>query len=150
MKSKIQLFTLLIAMVGLLGACDTFRDDFSADSYSEAPKEMSGTWQLKTVSRNGSDISDAMDFSQFKLHMNSDNTYSLENYLPFIVEENGTWAVDDPVYPFALTFQEEGGEPVTVEISYPIVEGKRNITLTLSPGCYSNSYVYAFEKVDNE
>ena len=132
-------------------ACDTFNDDFSADSYSEAPKEVSGIWQLTGVTRNGSDISDEMDFSQFKLHLNGDNSYTLENYLPFVVEGNGTWTVDDPLYPFSLTFQEEeGGDPVKVEISYPIVKGKRNITLTLSPGCYSNSYVYSFVKVDNE
>ena len=73
----------------------------------------------------------------------------IENYLPFLVKKNGTWRIDNLTYPFFLTFQEEGAEREAItEITYPIVQGKRHITLTISPGCSSNSYVYSFEKIE--
>ena len=151
MKFKLKAIFLQLTMIFLLGACDTFRDNTSDDSYSEVSKQLDGTWQLKTVLRNGNDISNTMNFSQFHMVLNKDSSYILENYLPFVVSEGGgTWSVDDPYYPFLLTFRNEKGENAQVEISYPIVEGKRNIILTLSPGCYSNSYEYSFEKVDND
>ena len=149
MKQKLQMIVMLLISVCLLGACDTFRDDISPDSYSEAPKYLDGTWQLTSASRNGSDISSTMNFSQFHLILNTDSTYTLENYMPFVVDNSGTWAVDDIYYPFFLTFQEDGEGAVQVEISYPIVQGKRRITMTVNPGCSSNSYVYSFEKIDN-
>ena len=75
--------------------------------------------------------------------------YNIENYLPFLVKKNGTWRIDNLTYPFFLTFQEEGAEREAItEITYPIVQGKRHITLTISPGCSSNSYVYSFEKIE--
>lgn len=43
--------------------------------------------------------------------------------------------IDNLTYPFFLTFQEEGAEREAItEITYPIVQGKRHITLTISPG----------------
>lgn len=148
MKLKIQIAALLFALLGFVSACNTFKDEIAPDSYTEAPKQLDGKWQLKTVSRNGTDISETMDFSQFRLIMNKDNTYTLENYLPFIVKKNGTWKADDLTYPFFLTFQEEGTENEAItEITYPIVKGKRHITLTISPGCGGNSYIYSFEKM---
>lgn len=150
MKIKKEITFLVIVLVGMLSACNMFKDEMtSSDVYVEGPKQVNGTWQLSTVSRNGTDISDAMDFSQFHLIMKEDGTYTMENYLPFIVKKSGTWKVDDEMYPFFLTFQEEGASTeVKSEITYPIIDGKRHITLTLSPGCSSNSYVYSFEKVD--
>lgn len=151
MKFKLKAIFIQLTMIFLLGACDTFRDNISADSYSEVSKQLDGTWQLKTVLRNGNDISNTIDFTQFHMVLNKDSSYTLENYLPFVVSEGGgTWSVDDPYYPFLLTFRNEKGENAQVEISYPIVQGKRNISLTLSPGCRSNSYVYSFEKVVND
>lgn len=149
MKSKMHITALLFILLGFMSACNTFKDDIAPDSYMEVPKQLDGKWQLKTVVRNGTDITEVMDFSQFRLIMNKDNTYTLENYLPFIVKKNGTWKTDDPTYPFFLTFQEEGVTwEAKIEITYPIVQGKRHITLTVSPGCSSNSYVYSFEKVE--
>lgn len=149
MKLKIQIVTLLSVLLCFVSACNTFKDEVAPDSYMEAPKQLDGKWQLKTVTRNGTDITDAMDFSQFHLIMNEDSTYTIENYLPFLVKKNGRWKIDDPMYPFFLTFQEEESErEAKTEITYPIVQGKRHITLTISPGCSSNSYVYSFEKVE--
>lgn len=149
MRLKIQITALLFALLGIVSACNTFKDEITPDSYAEVPKHLDGKWQLKTVSRNGMDITEVMDFSQFRLILNKDNTYAIENYMPFLVKKNGTWKTDDPTYPFFLTFQEEGSDrEAKTEITYPIVQGKRHITLTISPGCSSNSYVYSFEKIE--
>lgn len=149
MKFKKQITALLFALLGMVSACNTFKDEITPDSYMEAPKQLDGKWQLKTVVRNGTDISEVMDFSQFRLIMNNDHTYTIENYLPFLVKKDGTWKTDDSMYPFFLTFQEEGSEREAVtEITYPIIQGKRHITLTISPGCSSNSYIYSFEKLE--
>lgn len=135
---------------GTMSSCHTFKDELTPDTYQEAPKQLDGTWQLKTVVRNGTDITENMDFSRFRLILRSDSTYVIENYLPFIVRKAGTWSTDDPTYPFFLTFrEEETSEQAQTEITYPIVNGKRRITLTISPGCTSNSYIYSFEKIDN-
>lgn len=149
MKSRIQVTALFFALLCVVSACDIFNDEITPDSYVEIPKQLDGKWQLKTVVRNGTDITEVMDFSQFHLIMNRDSTYTIENYLPFLVKKNGTWKTNDPMYPFFLTFQEEGTtKEAKTKITYPIVQGKRNITLTISPGCSSNSYVYSFEKIE--
>lgn len=151
MKLKIQTAALLFVLIGFMSACDTFKDEITSGPFVEVPKQVDGIWQLNTVTRNGTDISDAMDFKQFRLILKNDNSYELENYLPFIVKKKGKWQVDDVMYPFFLTFQEEGTtEGIKTEITYPIIKGKRHITLTVSPGCPNNSYVYSFEKVDND
>ena len=89
MRFKIQTTVLLFVLLGIVSACNTFKDEITPDSYMEVPKQLDGKWQLKTVIRNG-----------------------------------------------------------ITEITYPIVQGKRHITLTISPGCSSNSYVYSFEKIE--
>ena len=138
----------------LLGAtlygCHTFKDELTPDIYEEVPKQLDGTWKLKRVVRNGMDITELMDFSRFRLVLKSDSTYSIEHYLPFLVRKDGTWSIDDPTYPFFLTFREEGQTGTArTDITYPILDGKRHITLTISPGCSSNSYTYSFEKVND-
>lgn len=149
MRLKIRIAALLLGLMGFVYACDTFKDEAAPSSYTEVPKQLDGKWQLKTVKRNGTDITETMDFSQFRLILHKDSTYAMENYLPFLVKKNGTWKTDDPTYPFFLTFKEEGSESeAKTEITYPIVDGKRHITLTISPGCVNNSYVYSFEKMD--
>lgn len=149
MKTRIKTLLLLVVMLGsaALVGCDSYSDDQELLT-DEAPKDMSGVWQLTTVSRNGIDISDAMEFTKFRLHLNADKTYQIENYLPFVVKKDGNWQVDDPQYPFHLIFQEAGGTgEVKTEISYPVVDGKRQVSLTLSPGHKSNKYKYVFVKV---
>ena len=86
MRFKIQTTVLLFVLLGTVSACNTFKDEIAPDSYMEVPKQLDGKWQLKTVVRNGTDISEVMDFSQFRLIMNKDNTYNIENYLPFLDE----------------------------------------------------------------
>ena len=149
MTGTIKTLLLMVAMLGSTGlvGCDSYSDDVKLTT-EEAPKDLSGVWQLSQVTRNGIDISEAMDFSKFKLHLNADNSYQLENYLPFIVRHDGSWKVDDPQYPFHLIFQEGGAsQEVKTEIAYPVVDGKRQVSLTLSPGHKSNKYKYVFVKV---
>jgi len=140
---------LLLLMFLPFSSCDKFSDDFPTD-YTESPKELDGTWKIIKASRNGSDITSQFDFTQFRLNFNSDKTYTIENYLPFLVKSNGTWSLDDPQYPFNLVFRENGSENALISgLSYPIVNGKRQINLSFSPGCHSNIYTYVFEKVTN-
>jgi len=138
-----------MALTGMVSSCDKFKDDSDID-YTEANKEIGGSWQIVKATRNGVDITKMMDFSGFRLNLNNDNSFSIDNYLPFLVDGNGTWEVNDPQYPFRLIFKRsDSAEPVISALNYPIVNGKRQISLTFSPGCYSNMYTYVFEKVSN-
>lgn len=144
---KIKHILLIVCLLDTVCACSKFNDD-SKESFTEPEKQIASTWQLTSVTRNGSDISDAMDFTSFHLVLNSDSTYQLVNKLPFVVKKDGTWSVDNSEYPFHLSFKEEGAtEAVTSEIKYPVIYGQRRISITLSPGCSSNTYIYVFEKV---
>lgn len=148
MKSIFKIFLLLIFILPFISSCDTFKDS-EVHVYEESLKNLDGSWQLKTVIRNNIDITHMMDFSQFRLNLNSDGKYTIENYLPFAVKQNGEWAIDDPKYPFNLSLKEAGAtEAVVIKINYPIVAGKRIIEMSLSPGCYQNIYEYVFEKVE--
>lgn len=135
-------------MAVIISSCNSFKDEITPEKYSEVPKDIDGNWQLVSVLRNGTDITDYMDFKRFHVLLNKDNTYKLNNYLPFIVKNDGTWNVDDPIYPFHLILKEEGSEKeVKTEIGFLTVDGQRRLTITLSPGCYSNKYVYTFEQI---
>lgn len=146
MKSKTLIATTILLIFTFFISCDTFKDNEFSD-YNESNKNIDGVWQLKTVSRNGVDITNEMDFSQFRLNLNVDGSYTLENYLLFAVKKDGQWRVDDPQYPFNLILRENNSNnDVTIGLKYPIVEGKRIISISLSPGCHSNTYIYEFEK----
>ena len=132
----------------MISSCDTFRDEITPDSYSETIKHVDGNWRLFTVSRNGIDITEYMDFSRFHIVLNKDNTYYIKNYLPFIVKGNGTWSVDDPQFPFHLIFREDGADKtVETEIGFLTVNGERQLTIKLSPGCHTNTYNNTFKQV---
>lgn len=151
MKNKItQLIFALLTLV-ILNACDKFSATES-DLFEETDKDLSGVWKLGKVTRNGMDITEMMDFTQFSLDLREDGTYVIENYLPFVVKNAGKWQVDDPLYPFHLIFEEGGGaaEEVSVEIEYMIVNGKRSLSIEQSPGCFTNSYTYVFDRIDHE
>lgn len=147
LSTRIIAGLLLILSIGV-ESCDTFKDEVTPNSYSEAPKDVNGSWKLKTVLRNGTDITEKMDFSNFCIHLNEDGTYAIDNYLPFVVKENGTWRVDDPLYPFHILFNEDGTEEEqSTTVSLLVVNGQRQLKFELSPGCYSNTYIYTFEKI---
>lgn len=129
-----------------LASCSQFNDDSNPYDVTEPLKELSGEWKIQSVIRNGTDITQNMDFSQFTLKMNDDGTYHIDNYLPFVVRHDGQWKTDDPQYPFRLTFLETAGSPTTVDINAPIQQGLRVLTIQLSPGCSGNSYTYTLQR----
>jgi hypothetical protein len=146
---KIHKITQLLVPLALLltfGACDAFRNEAPTD-YIESPKDITGVWRIIKASRNGSDITEAFDFTSFRLIFNSDRTYTVENRLPFPVKTAGTWSLDDPQYPFNLIFRENGsGQELISGLTYPVVNGKRQMNISFSPGCHSNIYTYVLEQ----
>jgi|SRR5690606_3324173 len=109
----------------------------------ESAKEIAGNWRILQASRNGTDITEKFDFSGFRITFNEDGTYRLQQPLPFIVAGNGSFALDDPQYPFQISFTEADGDGVvSSSFEYPIVSGRRHLLLTFSPGCEANSYRY--------
>ena len=148
MRLNMQLVIGAFLTLTMISSCDTFEDEMTPDRYSQTIKHVDGNWRLFTVSRNGIDITKYMDFSRFHIVLNKDNTYEIKNYLPFIVKGNGTWSVDDPQFPFHLIFREDGAdETVETEIGFLTVDGERQLTIKLSPGCHTNTYVYTFKQV---
>jgi hypothetical protein len=114
---------------------------------SEAPKDINGNWRVIKATRNGTDLTSIIDFSQFRINF-TDKGYTLVNKLPFLVNKDGAFALDDPQYPFKITFTATGDKPVSTAFTYPIVNGKRQLSITFSPGCTNNSYVYVLEKAN--
>ena len=58
MKFNTRMVALLVAAAFVVGACDTFKDETLPDSYSEVPKDISGSWELHEVTRTGTDITE--------------------------------------------------------------------------------------------
>lgn len=150
MKKHCYIKLLSLCLMFLLAACELFETN-SIGIPEESEKNIDGLWKIAKVIRNEADITTLMDFSNFSIKFNADNTYAIENYLPFAVKENGTWSLDDPQYPFYLTLHENGAqEALILDFNYPTVGGKRILTLSFSPGCGSNIYTYTFEKETSE
>lgn len=146
---NIKLTFLLLVLAGLMWSCDDFKDpnNYSTDEFE---KSLDGNWRINKVTRNGIDITKSMDFSAFRIAFAADKTYKIENYLPFLVKNSGTWDIDDPQYPTTLTFKETGVQDSHIsDFEYTIVEGERQITLVFSPGCQANVYMYVLGKVSN-
>lgn len=147
LKNISKMLSMILIVSGLV-ACNAFSDSTDPYAATEALKDLSGVWKLKSVVRNDVDITKEMDFTQFALHMNSDGTFHIDNYLPFVVERDGVWSIDDARHPQRITFQETGVQgDVQADFSYPIVEGRRSLSINLSPGCDKNKYTYTMERV---
>jgi hypothetical protein len=114
----------------------------------EQAKDIAGEWRITKAMRNGIDITTLTDFTQFRIRFTSDLQYTIENPLPFLVNRNGSYAMDDPKYPFRITFHQTGGAAVSSTFTYPVVNGKRNMNFSFSPGCTANTYQYTLEKVN--
>ncbi|GAA4808673.1 DUF5004 domain-containing protein [Olivibacter ginsenosidimutans] len=113
----------------------------------ESVKQIQGSWQITKATRNGTDITEKFDFSPFRITFQADGNYQIEHALPFIVAKDGAYALDDPQYPFQIKFKEaETNREVGSSFDYPIVGGTRNLSLTFSAGCSSNTYVYTLVK----
>jgi hypothetical protein len=114
---------------------------------SEPVKQLSGSWEITKATRNGTDITSRFDFTQFRIHF-TDSTYTIDSLVPFIVSKNGTWAFDDPTYPFNIRFTVTDSTAKASTLQYPIVYGQRNMVITFSPGCSLNSYQYTLQKAN--
>ncbi|MFV0591824.1 MAG: DUF5004 domain-containing protein [Draconibacterium sp.] len=145
---KLYSLLLLISMAVFIVRCDVIENDEKV--YTESEKTIAGNWKIVQAFRNDVDITGLMDFTQFRIDFKADNSYAIENYLPFVVNNNGTWSLDDPQYPFKILFTVDGeSEPLISNLNFPIVNGSRQIGLTFSPGCHSNQYTYILEEVSN-
>lgn len=114
----------------------------------EPVKDLSGEWRITKAVRNGVDITTLTDFTKFRIHFSGESQYSIENPLPFVVNRNGSYSLDDPKYPLRITFSQTGtNDPVSTGFTYPVVNGKRNLVFSFSPGCTSNTYLYTLERV---
>ncbi len=148
--SKIKKAAWVVLLFFITFSCDEFRDN--TPDTEEVSLSPAGSWRIIKATRNGSEITSSMDFSRFRLILNHDGTYSIDNYLPFVVSEtSGQWKLNDPYYPFLLYFYQPGEiEKETVaNMSYQIYGDRRRIVLSFSPGCQSNTYSYTFEKGTN-
>ncbi|GAB6121951.1 DUF5004 domain-containing protein [Dysgonomonas termitidis] len=144
-----MMFMLCIMVYSFL-SCDKFKDSNGYD-IEEPVKNLAGSWYITKAVRNGIDITKAMDFSAFRITFNDDNTYTIDNYLPFLVRQDGTWNVNDPQYPTQLLFKEGTSTGSNISLfDYQTVKGERQITLSFSPGCQSNVYSYVLERASNK
>jgi hypothetical protein len=150
---KLQKFnrgTLLLLVLSILiwTSCKTE----NIKPVSEPVKDLTGTWRIVQATRNGTNLlplvdSSYINFNKFSIVFNGAN-YTLLNALPFIVSNNGTYSLDNPEYPFTITFKQAGSTtPISTAFTYPIVNGVRVLTLVFSPGCPQNSYSYSLVKV---
>jgi hypothetical protein len=140
---NIKRMLLLMLVVLMAAACKTEK----VLPQQEALKDISGSWQVIKATRNGTDLSALVDLSQFRINFDGGG-YKLMNKLPFIVTQDGAFSLDDPLYPYKITFTVAGGTPVSTAFTYPIVNGKRQLSLTFSPGCTNNAYIYVLQRVN--
>ena len=145
MKNLKNLLFVLISMAAVLFAgCKAER----LAPAKESVKDITGKWKVVKAIRNGTDITALVDFSQFRVNF-QDGKYTLTNKLPFLVSSDGTYALDDPQYPFQIKFTAGNSKSVATAFNYPIVNGARQLSITFSPGCLGNTYVYVFQQTTN-
>ena len=141
----------LTALIGIICLCiiglSACRKETKA-TLREPLKDISGSWKIVKLVRNGEDLTSRIAFSDFRIVFSKDSTYSFIGKAPFIVNQSGTYGLDDPQYPFFISFTtKDKAIRDTLSFIYPIVDGQRQISLNISPGCSSNTYNYVFEKV---
>jgi len=140
---KKQACLFIAAMAFLWSSCKMER----IAPVTESTKDLTGTWKVVQATRNGTNLIPIYDFSQFSIKFDAaTGSYNLLNPVPFIVGADGKFSLDDPQYPYQLTFTAAGGQPVATAFNYPIINGARQIIMTFSPGCAQNTYVFTLSK----
>jgi uncharacterized protein DUF5004 len=145
MNIRLQKPLLFFIIVGCMFSCTTKKEVLM-----EPVKSLDALWRIQTVTRNSTDITQFVDSTGFRLTLSPDNTYTLQsNNIPFLVDAPaGSWSVDDPQYPYNITFKPaDSTKAFTGSIATPVSQGDRTLSITFSPGCHSNAYVYTFVKV---
>ena len=136
---------LLVIVIATMASCVTKKD-----LLAEPVKDLNAQWRIQSVTRNSTDITQFIDSAGFRLTLQTDNTYTLTgNNIPFLVNSAaGKWASDDPQYPYNIMFTPtDSSKAFSGSIATPASRGQRTLSITFSPGCHSNTYVYTFEKV---
>lgn len=143
MKSRIFIvFYLLLATITVFSC----KDEVAAVITDESVKDITGTWKVVSLSRNGEELSQRIDLSKFRIIFKSDGTYTLQDKLAFAVSGPGSYKLNDPQYPYSVLLTEQGKQAKSIKFQFPVIEGKRQMSLTLSPGCAGNTYQYNFVK----
>lgn len=145
MYMRLQKILLPVIVAATIASCTTKKEVLA-----EPIKNLDALWRIQTITRNETDITQFVDSAGFRLTLSPDNTYTLQgNNIPFVVNvAAGTWSVDDPQYPYKITFKPtDSTNSFTGNIATPVTQGNRTLSITFSPGCHSNAYVYTFEKV---
>ncbi len=140
----------VVIVVGLAGLASC-EDEISNMSTTETEKDITGSWKVVQLTRNGEDLSQRLDLTDYRIDFNPDGTYTLSDQLPFIADAPGTYRLSDPQYPFALILTPEGvQEDVVARFQFPVVKGNRQLSLSFSLGCESNSYQFNFERENQD
>jgi hypothetical protein len=141
MKNLLTIPVLMLLLTGI--SCKKENTTVPA----EPVKALDGNWKIIKALRNGTDLTERFNFSAFRIQF-ADSAYTITNPVPFIVSKSGTWSFDDPEYPFTMSFSAPGNTRVSTAIQYPVVKGVRNIVISFSPGCTSNTYQYTLQQAD--
>ncbi len=139
---KVVFILILLLNVGMF-SCKTEKISVP----KEPIKALNGSWKIIAATRNGADLIARFDFSKFRVNF-TDSTYTIDSLVPFLVSKNGKWFFDDPVYPFSISFTTPDNLIKASQIIYPVVNGQRNLIMTISPGCISNTYQYTLQKAN--
>lgn len=145
MKTKIfTLFYLLLASITIFSC----KDEVMQTITDESVKDIAGTWKVVSLTRNGEQLAQRLDLSKFSITFNPDGTYTLQDKLAFAVSGPGTYKLSDPKYPYSLELTQQSKTAQTINFQFPVIEGKRQLSLTLSPGCTGNTYQYNFVRAN--
>lgn len=143
MNRKAFSFFCLLVTVLALHAC---KEETAATITEEPIKDITGTWRVVSLTRNGEELAQRLDLSKFKINFKSDGTYVLQDKLAFPVTDGGTYKLNDAQYPAGLLLTQQGQQAKAIKFQFPVVAGKRQLSLTFSQGCAGNTYQYNFTR----
>ena len=141
MRKIITLFIYVFLACFVFVSC---KDEVGTTITDESVKDITGTWKIISLTRNGEQLAQRMDLSKFKITFKSDGTYILEDKMAFPVSDAGAYKLGDPQYPFSLVLTQQNQPAQNIKFQFPVIEGKRQLSLTFSPGCSGNTYQYNF------
>ncbi|MCW8310137.1 DUF5004 domain-containing protein [Sphingobacterium sp. InxBP1] len=145
-KNTIRLLPMLMLLCAGLQSCT---DELAKIPAEEPAKDITGDWKVIQLTRNGEDLGSRMLLDHFRISFKADGTYAVADQLPFVVRGSGTYRLEDPQYPFHIVLRPaDGQENVLLKFQFPIVKGRRQLSLSMSLGCAGNSYQYDLERQD--
>ncbi|AUP80639.1 DUF5004 domain-containing protein [Flavivirga eckloniae] len=145
-----NIFTICVLALFFIGCEDD--DNINPSGLIENTVDISGNWQVASVTQNNIDITNQFDFQSLGLTFkNSGDTPSTftktgTSNIPFPFSmTDGAFSFDDLVYPTKLNFS--GSEDITMELAeLPLVSKGKDFKLRVTLGCSDNIYVYSFKK----